>query len=183
MTMLIFMCDELYRNYESHCNYFVMGAITYQITSLTIVYWTVYSGADQRKHQRSASLAFVWGIHRSPVNSPYKRPIMRKMFPFDDVIMVKEWRMCMCKHPCGLSISILNSNTLTWCVDITGYVIYIVGMSEHQAGIVEHFCPPYFNQKIVPYHDMMGFLWALGRQIILQDLIQKNEFTSVAWAR
>ena len=54
---------------------------------LTIVYSTVYSGADQRKHQSSASLAFVRGIHRSPVNSPRKRRVTRKMFPFDDVIM------------------------------------------------------------------------------------------------
>ena len=37
-------------------------------------------GADQRKHQSSASLAFV----RWPVNSPYKGPVARKMFPFDD---------------------------------------------------------------------------------------------------
>ena len=41
-----------------------MGAMASQITSLTIVYSTVYSDADQRKHQGSASLAFVWGIHR-----------------------------------------------------------------------------------------------------------------------
>ena len=47
----------------------------------------VYSGADQRKHQSSASLAFVREIHRGPVNSPHKWPITRKMFPFDDVIM------------------------------------------------------------------------------------------------
>ena len=65
-----------------------MGAIASQITSLTIVYSTVYSDADQRKHQSSASLAFVWGIHRGPVNSPHKWPVTRKMFPFDDVIMV-----------------------------------------------------------------------------------------------
>ena len=58
-----------------------------QITSLTIVYSIVYSDADQRKHQSSASLAFVWGIHRGPVNSPHKWPVTRKMFPFDDVIM------------------------------------------------------------------------------------------------
>ena len=42
----------------------IMGAIVSQITSLTIVYSTVYLGADQRKHQSSASLAFVRGIHR-----------------------------------------------------------------------------------------------------------------------
>ena len=65
----------------------IMGAMASQITSLTIVYSTVYSGADQRKHQSSASLAFVRGIHRWPVNSPHKWPVTRKMFPFDDVIM------------------------------------------------------------------------------------------------
>ena len=64
-----------------------MGAVSSQITSLTIVYSTVYSGADQRKHQRSASLAFVREMHRWPMNSPHKWPIKRKMFLFDDVIM------------------------------------------------------------------------------------------------
>ena len=64
-----------------------MGAIASLITSLTIVYSTVYSDADQRKHQSSASLAFVWGIHRGPVNYPHKWPVTRKMFPFDDGIM------------------------------------------------------------------------------------------------
>ena len=66
-----------------------MGAIASLITSLTIVYSTVYSDADQRKQQSSASLAFVWGIHPGPVNSPHKWPVTRKMFPFDDVIMKK----------------------------------------------------------------------------------------------
>ena len=64
-----------------------MGAIASQITSLTIVYSTVYSDADQIKHQSSASLAFVRGIHQGPVNSPHKWPVTRKMFPFDDVFM------------------------------------------------------------------------------------------------
>ena len=64
-----------------------MSTIASQITSLTIVYLTIYSGADQSKHQSSASLAFVWGIQRGPVNSPHKWPVTRKMFPFDDVIM------------------------------------------------------------------------------------------------
>ena len=64
-----------------------MSALASQITSLTIVYSTLYSVADHWKHQSSASLAFVRGIHRWPVNSPHKGPITRKMFPFDDVIM------------------------------------------------------------------------------------------------
>ena len=71
-----------------HYNDVMMSAMTSQITSLTIVYSTVYSDTNQRKHQSSASLAFVRGIHRWPVNSPHKGPVSRKMIPFDDVIMV-----------------------------------------------------------------------------------------------
>ena len=71
-----------------------MRAMASQITSLTIVCSIVYLGADQRKHQSSASLAFVRGIHRWPVNSPNKGPVTRKMFPFDDVIMNLERSIC-----------------------------------------------------------------------------------------
>ena len=66
----------------------ILTTMASQITSLTVVYSTVYSDGDQRKHQSSASLAFVRGIHRGPVNSPHKVPVTRKMFPFDDVIMI-----------------------------------------------------------------------------------------------
>ena len=70
-----------------HYNDVIMGSMASQITSLTIVYSTVYSAADQGKNQSSASLTFVRGIHRGPVNSPSKWTVTRKMFPFDDVIM------------------------------------------------------------------------------------------------
>ena len=72
---------------KCHYNDVIMGAIASKITSLTIAFSNVYSDADQRKHQSSASLAFVQGIHRGPVNSQHKVPVTRKMFPFDDVIM------------------------------------------------------------------------------------------------
>ena len=72
---------------QIHYNDVIMSLIVSQITSLTIVYTTVYSDTDQRKHQSSASLAFVWGIYRGPVNSPHKWPVTRKIFAFDDVIM------------------------------------------------------------------------------------------------
>ena len=64
-----------------------MSAMASQITSLTIVYSMVYSGADQRKHQSPTSLASVWGIQRWPVNYLHKGTVTRKMFPLDDVIM------------------------------------------------------------------------------------------------
>ena len=66
-----------------------------EITSLTIVYSTVYSDADQRKHQSPASLPFVWGIHRGPVNSTHNWPVTRKMFPFDDVIILPDIYVAM----------------------------------------------------------------------------------------
>ena len=75
---------------NNHYNDVIMNVMASQITSLTIVYSIVYSGADQRRHQSFASLAFLRGIHRWPVNSPHKRPVTRKMFPFDDVIMIAE---------------------------------------------------------------------------------------------
>ena len=57
------------------------------ITSLTIVYWTVYSGTDQRKHQKLRVTGLCEG--KSPVTREFqhKGPVTRKMFPFDDIIM------------------------------------------------------------------------------------------------
>ena len=78
-----------------------MGVMASQITSLMIVYSTVYSGADQRKHQSSAPLAFVRGIHRWPVNFPHRWPVTRKMFPFDDVIMTARVSMSWRPHGCS----------------------------------------------------------------------------------
>ena len=65
-----------------------MNTVASQITSLTIVYSIVCLSADKRKHQSSALLAFVRGIHRRPVNSAHKGPVTQKMFSFDDVIMM-----------------------------------------------------------------------------------------------
>ena len=80
----------------------IMRRIASPITSLTIVYWTVYSGADKRKYHSLASLAFVRVIHRGPVNSPHKWSVTRKMFPFDVVIMQNDkhshaayWEQCV----------------------------------------------------------------------------------------
>ena len=88
--LLKYICCVCIRQgtHTSHSHYgdVRMGAIASQITGLAIFYSAFYSGADQRKHQSSASLAFVQGIHRGPVNSPLKGPVTRKMFPFDDVI-------------------------------------------------------------------------------------------------
>ena len=71
----------------THYSDVIISAMASQITGVSIVYSTVCSGADHRKHQSSVSLAFVRGIHRWPENSPHKGPVPRKMFPIYDVIM------------------------------------------------------------------------------------------------
>ena len=81
----------------------IIGTMGSHITCPTIVYSTVYSGADQRKHQSSASLAFVRGIHRRPVNSLHKCPVTRKMLPFDDIIM-GYWRLTWI--PCEVTVKV-----------------------------------------------------------------------------
>ena len=65
-----------------------MGAIASQNTCLTIVHSTIDSGA-YRREKKSASLAFVRGIHLWPVKFPHKWPVTRKIFPFDDIIMTR----------------------------------------------------------------------------------------------
>ena len=76
-----------YDDLALHYSDVIMSAMASQITSITIIYSTVYSGADHRKHKKSsASLAFVRGIHRWPVNPPHKGPVTQKMFPFEDDI-------------------------------------------------------------------------------------------------
>ena len=79
----------------SHCNpvhitiIVIMSATAFQITGVSIVYSTVCSDAVQRKHQSSASLALMSGIHRWPVNSLHKTPVTQKMFH----LMTSSWYM------------------------------------------------------------------------------------------
>ena len=70
-----------------HYSDVIMVAMASKFTSLTIVYSTVYSGADEREYQSSASLAYVRGIHRWPVNSPHKWPVTRNFFQ----LMTSSW--------------------------------------------------------------------------------------------
>ena len=83
----IFLKDHQLLWWITHYTDVIMVTIASQFTSVMIVYSTVYSDVDQRKHQSSTSLAFVWGIHRGPVNSPHKWPVTWKMLPFDYVII------------------------------------------------------------------------------------------------
>ena len=120
-----------------------MSATASLITGVSIVYSTICSCADQRKHQSSASLAFVRGIHRWPVNSHHKGPVTRKMLPFDDVIMFK-WKFWLvvlklnsaidgwgiyCEIACiGSSLDFTNGKSklipvMVWCRQATRHYL------------------------------------------------------------
>ena len=75
----------------SHYSDVIMGAIASKITSLTTVYSTVYSDADQRKHRSSVVTGLRAGNSPGPVDSPHKWPVTRKIFPFYNVIMQRRW--------------------------------------------------------------------------------------------
>ena len=74
--------------FDDHYNGVIISAMASQITGFSIAYSTVCPGTDERKHQSSASLAFVRGNHRWPLDSPHKAPVTRETFPFDDVIIL-----------------------------------------------------------------------------------------------
>ena len=106
-------CCKIFHMYHDwistniYYNDIIMGAMMFQINSLTIVHLTVYLSADQRKDQSPALLAFVRGNHRRLVNSPLKGPITRKMFPFDDVIFLS-------RVFCGISLTeLIYNDTIT----------------------------------------------------------------------
>ena len=86
-----------------------------QITSLMIFYSSVYSGADQRIKQSSASMAFVRGIHRWPVNSLHKWSVTLKMFPSYDVIMIMEI-IILCKTPSTVGVQSTRSFFCNSCL-------------------------------------------------------------------
>ena len=91
-----------------------MSSVASQITSVSHVWPTVCSGTDQRKYKSSQSLSFVRGIHRSPVNSPHNKPVTRKMFTFDDVIV--NWRI---DNRTMTSLQMCNPKTIAKCITRT----------------------------------------------------------------
>ena len=96
----VYSCELLTHTCHGHYIDVITNVMASQITSPTFVHSNVYSGTDQIKHQRSALLTLMRGIHRWPVNSPHKGPVTRKVFPFDDVIMVwTAFKPPLCPNP------------------------------------------------------------------------------------
>ena len=134
---LVYLMYIRYSQWYFHCEFCVyhyndviMSTMASQITSLTIVYSAVYSGADQKEYESSPSLAFVRGIHRWPVNSPHKWPLTRKMFPVDDVIIFSSCDCTFSHHTA--SKCTYRTVVFSWCylftIQLLSYLIlwYII---------------------------------------------------------
>ena len=107
-------------------------------------YSNLCSGADQRKHQSSASMAFVRGIHQWPVNSPHKGPVTRKMFPFDDVIMTdKALLHIKCQCSAGTEVCVVNGFqcSIHWC--------WLLFANWAHLGWTIHSCQPILSNMVI----------------------------------
>ena len=95
----------------------IMTTMTSQITSFTVVYSTVYSDADQRKHQSSASLAFVSGIHRSHTKDQLRGKCFHLMtsscLKLDEATMVLYW---LAQVICWVPFIFTKCSRLSWHV-------------------------------------------------------------------
>ena len=125
-----------------------MGAMASLITSLTSVYSTVHPGADQRKHQSSASLAPVRGIHRRLVNSPHKWPLTRKFFFI-------WWRHHAVNYPqqtLGYGVSFVNSKH-DLCFVFATAMLYVIH---------SHNWLSYMETDCILIHE--NVIWKMGLQ-------------------
>ena len=149
-------------NQTKHYSDVIMNVMASQITSLMIVYSTVYSSADQRKHKSPASLAFVWKIRWWPVNSPHKGPVTRKLFPFDDVIMkIFPQRIMTDIHDMYHKLT-LDHNKLKWqspcmpilCLDHIVVSWYHIDTCLHKADVSQNLAIWWHLMTLFIYYHM-----------------------------
>ena len=144
-----------------------MGGMASQITSLIIVYSTIYSGANQRKHQSSTSLAFVRWIHRWPGNSLHKWPVTQKMFPCYDIIMHESFGSLENAYEL-LNLGALKFHLYIRYLSFTAWVRYFVwnfkGTHQHSTQNFSHtyrkiwFYTKFENQSIFQFRGHKHFL-------------------------
>ena len=111
-----------------HYSDVIISAMVSQLTGISIVYSIVCSGADNIKHQSSASLTFVREIHRWPVNSPHKGPVKRKCFH----LMMSSWYTI---HRCW---NWTAYQTIELAMDSTLIVARLKEPRDHNVGILEN---------------------------------------------
>ena len=164
-SMVIAVCANNVPVYArcQHYSDVIMSPMASRITSVSIDCSTVCSDADQRKHQSSASPVSVRGIHRSPVNTPHKWSVTRKMFPYDDVIMR------------GVNPSVDNANQ--------GFSSVTKGYSVRVKPIKPGVFHNEFNYQICKFElNPISGLSANTRKLLDQSEVRKRWGFSGAWS-
>ena len=127
-------------------------------------------GADQRMHQRSASLAFMRGIHWWPVNSPHKWPVLRKILQFDEAVMKHRYDKFRHKMLRYNYCFVCFSNQIVWIAIAWYNTHYLYLLMLHDVS-----CPwivEYLNGKM--YHHFMNFTTSLV-QLHLKPLVTNSQ--------
>ena len=143
----------------------IMGALASQITRLAIVYSTVYSDADERKHQSSASLAFVWGIHRDRWIPRTKGQLRGKCFH----LMTSSWYvwkyvpLIVAVRP---SAKILKPYDF-WCES-----------NSMQISLCSHTKTNQLITKCLPWHDGCRAKYQARWQLLWNEIIIQSELRS-----
>ena len=132
-TIRTSFCPLLLHSILPHFSDVIMDKIASQITSLTVVYLTVYSDAHQRKHQSSASLAFEWGIHRDRWIPRTKGQLRGKCFHLmtSSWISLNTYRLVMLELSVTIPGSASEPNQMSYTPsllirDITGIHLWFV---------------------------------------------------------
>ena len=121
-----------------------MSTMASQTTDISIVCSTVCSDTDESKHQSSAWLAFVRGIHGWAVNSPHKGPVTRIIFPFDDVIMhwTNDERGWVCNPVMLLLLAGSSSHIPNALFKISALIAKFMGLAWDPPGLTGPRCIP-----------------------------------------
>ena len=152
--------------YCIHYSDLIMSAMASQITGIATVCSTVCSGADQRKHQSSASLAFVRG--NPPVTSgfPHIGPVTWKMLPSDDIILNHSEGLCNNRQNV-LTILFCHKIYLQWifllvlftdlCLD--KFLIFPILGNSYSADVLHFRLKACFNSTRILILNYMRWWW------------------------
>ena len=175
-----------------HYSDVIMSTMASPITSFTIADLAVYSSADQRKHQSSASLAFVRGIHRGPVNSPHKGPVTRKCFHLM-TSSCTEWPLVNVVLLITNRKQLILIGAVTCCIWVVGYItiqlrdLRVLLLSKICGNMLSQSHKPNSVEGMINLTKIMSFLaffyyltcsvnWTVrNKEMLLQTLMKPSE--------
>ena len=164
----------------SDCIVLIIMGMASQITSPTNFYSTVYSGADRRKHQSLAPMAFVREIHRWPMNLTHKWPVTWIMLPVDDVIMVRLSSLSKVLIICTLIShpreTLLPMHIVTW----RSLIVVLFSKSAY-TGACYIRTPLQIMSTVAYFYQAIYRCWSICNHDLTFTLLIQTLFNDVSW--